>query len=115
MEDQVSPLVLMVPLVLSIGLYLYMSLCFYMMAKKTNTPNPGLVFVPIVNLFVVPQIAGKPGWWGILLCIPLVNLAISIVIFMEISKRLGKPEWVGVLMIVPVVNLIVPAYLAFAK
>ncbi len=115
MEEQISPAVLIIPALVGLGLYLYFALCFFMMAKKTNTPNGWLAFVPIANIFQVLQLANKPAWWFLLFFVPLVNIAISIVVFMEIAKRLNKPEWVGVLMIVPGVNFFVPAYLAFSK
>jgi hypothetical protein len=32
-------------------------------AKKTNTQNPWLTWIPIANIYLMCIIAGKPGWW----------------------------------------------------
>ena len=59
-------------------------------------------------------IAKKPMWWFLLFLIPLVNIAISIVVWMGIAEARQKPNWWGILMIVPIANLVVPGYLAWA-
>ncbi len=96
-------------------IYVYMSLCLMMIAKKTNTPNAWLAWIPIANIYLMCKIAGKPGWWLILMLIPLVNIIIMIIVWMGIAKARNKPDWIGILMIVPLVNLIIPGYLAFSK
>lgn len=101
--------------VLSVVFYVFYAVCFMKIAQKTNTPNAWFAWVPILNIVLMLQIAGKPLWWLLLLFIPFVNIVISILVYMEIAKAVGKPEWLGILMIVPVANLVVPAYLAFSK
>lgn len=100
--------------VLAVG-YVYMAICFQIIAKKTATGSAWMAWVPIVNIFLMLMIAKKPMWWFILMLIPIVNIVILIITFMEIAKARGKPGWVGVLMIVPFANVIVPGYLAFSK
>lgn len=95
--------------------YVYMALCLMAIAKKTNTPNAVLAWIPIANVYLMCKVAGKPGWWLILLLIPLVNIVIAIIVWMGIAKARNKPDWLGILMIIPVVNLIIPGYLAFSK
>jgi len=83
-------------------------------AKKTGTPNGWMAFVPILNLVLMCQCAGKPGWWFILLCIPLVNIIIMIIVWMAIAENCGRPAWWGVVIgLVPLVNLILMLVLAF--
>ena len=98
------------------GLALYAYFCFSLMtiAKKTNTPNGWLAWIPIANIILMLNIAHKPIWWIVLFIIPLVNLVVTIIVWMEIAKARNKPEWWGILWIVPpVAVLIVPGYLAF--
>jgi hypothetical protein len=85
------------------------------MAKKTGTDNAWFAWIPILNVVLMLTIAKKPIWWLILFFIPLANLVIGIIVWMEVAKALGKPEWLGILMIVPVANFIVPGYLAFSN
>jgi hypothetical protein len=95
-------------------IYVYMALALMTIATKTNTPNGWLAWIPIVNIFLMFNIAGKPAWWFILILIPLVNIVIAIIVWMAIAEARHKPNWWGILMIVPVINLIVPGYLAWA-
>ena len=95
-------------------IYVYMALTLMTIATKTNTPNGWLAWIPIANLFLMFNIAGKPAWWFVLCLIPLVNIVIFIIIWMAIAEARHKPNWWGILMIVPVVGLIVPAYLAWS-
>lgn len=94
--------------------YVYMSLALQTIAKKTNTENPWLAWIPIVNIILMLNIAKKPLWWMILFFVPLVSIVILILVWMEIAKARNKPEWWGILLIVPFVNLIVPGYLAWS-
>jgi magnesium-transporting ATPase (P-type) len=94
--------------------YVYVALALMTIAKKTNTPNAWLAWIPIVNIILMLNVAKKPLWWFILCLIPLVNIVIFIIVWMAIAEARGKPNWWGILMIVPVVNLIVPGYLAWS-
>jgi hypothetical protein len=103
-----------IPLLILVVLYVYMAYSFMVIAKKTNTQNPWLAWIPIANVFLMLMIAKKPLWWFILLLIPFVNIVIAIILFMKIAEAVGKPSWVGILMIIPIVNIFIPGYLAFS-
>ena len=105
---------LLVMLVIFGAFYVYGALALQTIARKTNTENPWLAWVPIVNIILMDNIAKKPGWWFILWLIPFVNLVIMIIVWMAIAEARGKPNWWGILLIVPVVGIIVPGYLAWA-
>lgn len=49
--------------------------------------------VPIYNIYVLMQIAGKPGWWTVLVFIPLVNFVIIIIVLYNVCLRFGKGGW----------------------
>ena len=101
-------------LVVGVAVYVYMALALQTIARKTNTKNDWLAWIPIANMALLLEIARKPLWWLLLLVIPLVNVVISIVVWVAVAEARGKPSWWGLLMIVPGVNLIVPGYLAWA-
>jgi uncharacterized membrane protein len=105
---------LMVFLLFAVAAYIYFALALQTIAKKTNTENPWLAWIPIVNIVLMLNIAKKPVWWIILCFIPLVNIVIMVIVWMAIAEARGKPNWWGILMIVPLLNLIVPGYLAWA-
>ena len=46
--------------------------------------------IPIYNLYVWCKIVGRPGWWIILMLIPLVNLVVCIIVYVALAKAFGK-------------------------
>jgi hypothetical protein len=48
--------------------------------------------IPLYNTYIMLKIGGKPGWWLILLLIPLVNIIFLVWIYNMISKSFGKDE-----------------------
>jgi hypothetical protein len=101
-------------LVFGLIVYVYMSLALQTVAKKTNTENAWLAWIPIANIVLLLAIAQKPIWWIILFFIPIVSIIMAVIVTMAVAEARGKPNWWGILMIVPVVNLIVPGYLAWS-
>lgn len=93
--------------------YIYISLALQTIATKTSTQNAWLAWIPIVNVFLMLDIAKKPLWWFILFLIPVVNIVMAVIVWMGIAEARQKPNWWGILTIVPVVNLVVPGYLAW--
>jgi hypothetical protein len=116
--DRVSPAIAGTLLFFFLGMafvaYLYMALSLQTIATKTGAANAWLAWIPIANIFLMLEIAKKPGWWFILFLVPLANVVVSILVWMEIAKARKKPDWWGILIIVPLVNLVVPGYLAWA-
>ena len=94
-------------------IYVYFALALSTIAKKTNTENAWMAWIPILNVILMLNIAQKPIWWFILLIIPLVNIIIIIMVWMGIAEARNKPSWMGILMIVPVANLAMPALIAW--
>ena len=95
-------------------LYVYLAYSLQVIADKTNTENSWFAWVPILNIYLMCKIAGKPGWWLILFFIPIVNLVIFIIVGMAIAQKRGKPGWLGIAWIIPGIGLVVQGYLAFA-
>jgi hypothetical protein len=48
--------------------------------------------IPIYNYYVMLKIVGKPGWWLILMLIPIVNIVILVWVYNLLSKSFGKDE-----------------------
>jgi hypothetical protein len=97
--------------------YVYFALALQTIAKKTNTENAWLAWIPIVNVILLLNIAKKPVWWIIFFIVPILNIAgivLGIILWMKIAEVRGRPDWWGILMIVPVVNLVVLGLLAWS-
>jgi uncharacterized membrane protein YoaK (UPF0700 family) len=62
----------------------------------TKAGKPGwAALVPIYNIIVLLEIAGKPAWWVVLLLIPFVNLIVGIVVAIAVAKNFGKGTGFG--------------------
>ncbi len=105
--------VLIFALLIGLAVYIYMALAVQTIAQKTNTENPWMAWIPVVNIVLLLNIAKKPIWWIVLFLIPLVNIVFVILVWMGVAEARNKPSWWGVLLIVPVVGVIVPGYLAW--
>jgi len=46
--------------------------------------------VPIYNFIVLLEIVGRPTWWVILAFIPIVNVVIAIMVYIDLAKSFGK-------------------------
>jgi len=53
--------------------------------------KPGwAAIIPIYNMIVLLEIAGKPLWWIILLLIPFVNFIVAIILLIAVARNFGK-------------------------
>ena len=85
-------------LVFILLIWLFSGYCLMVIAQKTGHGDNGWWgFIPILNVLLMLQIAGKPLWWIILFLIPMVNLVIVILTYLAIAEARGKPAWMGLL------------------
>ena len=102
-------------IILAMAIYAYMALAVQTIARKLEIPHDWFAWIPIANLFLLLAMARKPLWWFFLLLVPVVNIVISIMVWMEIAKNRGKPTWLGFLLLLPLISLVVPGYLAWSE
>jgi tetratricopeptide (TPR) repeat protein len=128
-----------IPLVL----YLFFAVMLFLIARKTNTAMPWLAFIPIANLYLMVNIAGKPIWWLALLLLPaitaafpllgsvdptdglivtiltalvyLVQMVALLLVCLGISAARGKSVIWGILLFIPCTQPIGLAYLGLSK
>jgi len=82
-----------------IGGFIYSAVCLavfivviagsWKMLEKAKQPGWGIL-IPIYNMVLLCRVAGKPGWWVILMIIPLVNIIISVLVAAGIARNFGK-------------------------
>jgi uncharacterized membrane protein YoaK (UPF0700 family) len=80
--------VLAVALLVIIGLWKTFS--------KAGKPGWAAI-IPIYNIIVMLEIAGRPIWWILLYLVPLVNLVVYVVISVDIAKKFGKSAAFGII------------------
>ncbi|MDG2389813.1 MAG: DUF5684 domain-containing protein [Planctomycetaceae bacterium] len=79
----------------SVVMVLYLAFIVLMIASMwkvfTKAGKPGWAsIVPIYNVIVMLEIAGKPIWWILLFFIPLVNIVIALLVVIDFAKAFGK-------------------------
>jgi hypothetical protein len=67
----------------------------WMTFTKAGEPGWG-VLIPIYNVYIMTQIAKRPGWWVLLMFIPFVNLIIQIIVHIGIAENFGKSAGFGI-------------------
>jgi hypothetical protein len=68
---------------------------FWKVFVKAGKPGWAAI-VPIYNVIVLLDIAGKPLWWVILFFIPIVNLIVGILVCIAVAKSFGKSDAFGI-------------------
>ena len=67
---------------------------FWKTFEKAGKPGWGAI-IPIYNLILLLEIAGKPNWWIILFFIPVVNVVVAIIMHNEVAGKFGKGAGFG--------------------
>jgi len=66
--------------------------------------------VPIYNAVLLMKIAGKPGWWVILMFVPFANLVVVILMDIGLARNFGRSDgFAAGLIFLPVIFLAVLA------
>ena len=63
--------------------------------SKAGQPGWAAI-IPIYNIYVMCKVAGRPGWWLLLMLIPFVNFIIAIILNLDIAKNFGKGAGFGI-------------------
>lgn len=95
--------------------YVWLAITLQIIAKKTNKTTAWLAWIPLLNILLMCDIAGRPGWWLVLFLLPCVNIVIGVIVWMGIAQARKKAAWLGILTIVPIVGWVAMGYLAFSK
>jgi uncharacterized membrane protein YhaH (DUF805 family) len=102
-------------LAISLCFYLFYCYCLKRICEKAGHQPGILIWLPIVQLIPLLQVAGMALWMILLFLIPFVNLVVIIMMWAKICEARGKSPWLVILMFVPIVNIIFIPYLAFSE
>ena len=86
--------IVMVLVVIWLALAVLMIAALWKVFEKAGEPGWAAI-VPIYNFIVMLRVAGKPGWWILLMLIPGVNLIIMIIAMIALAARFGKGTGFG--------------------
>ena len=68
---------------------------FWKAFEKAGGPGWAAI-IPIYNLYIMTKMGEKPGWWVVLMFIPIVNLIVLILLCLQIARNFGKGDGFGV-------------------
>jgi hypothetical protein len=92
-QNPVSPAAVVVP-----GLLVTVLVIVAMWRVFSKAGRPGwAAIVPIYNAYTLIRVAGRSGWWLLLLIIPLVNLVTSLIISIDVARAFGRGTAFGVI------------------
>ena len=71
--------------------FIFFIVVWWKIFVKAGKPGWGCI-VPIYNIILQLEIAGRPLWWIFLLLIPYVNIFFAVVLVLDIAKAFGKDK-----------------------
>lgn len=80
--------------VISVGILAFLLAVMWKVFTKAGKPGWGAI-IPIYNIVLLCDIAGKPGWWVLFYFIPLLDIVIGIIVSIGVAKNFGKGAGFG--------------------
>jgi hypothetical protein len=114
-ETGLSVLGFLIALAVSLAVYVFVCYCCKLICEKCGVTPGILIWIPIVNLVPLLQVANLPVWMIILFFIPFVNLVVGVIMWAKICQARSKSPWLVILIFIPVVNIAFVPYLAFSE
>ena len=68
---------------------------FWKVFEKAGQPGWAAI-VPIYNVWVLVQIAGRGPLWFVLFFVPIISIIAAIVVSIDVAKNFGKSEGFGI-------------------
>lgn len=90
-ESSGSPL----GMIISLAIIVFLIVTMWRVFSKAGQPG-WAIFIPIYNAYVLCKVAAKPGWWVILMFIPIVNIVIGILVSLGVAQQFGKGAGFGI-------------------
>ena len=95
-----SPIVFLFMLVCSLAIYVFYSYCLKRIVEKCGEQPGAIIWVPILQMIPLFRIAKMNPWLILLLLVPLANLIVLIMVWVNVLRVLGRdPVMVIVLLL----------------
>lgn len=79
----------MLPLLLVCAIAVVVIAGMWKTFEKAGQPG-WAILIPIYNAYVLCKVAQRPGWWVLLMLVPVVSLVIAIIVAIDVAKHFGK-------------------------
>lgn len=68
---------------------------FWKVYTKAGQPGWAAV-IPIYNFIILMKIIGRPWWWILLFLVPIVNIVVLFIVYIDLAKSFGRSTGFGV-------------------
>lgn len=86
---QINPAVATAIMVAYLAIIVLLVAAMWKVFTKAGEPGWAAI-IPIYNLYVLCKVAGKPGWWVLLMFVPFVNFVIMVLVVLGLAQKFGK-------------------------
>lgn len=102
--------------ILALASYIIKSLAFYKLAQKSNVTNEWFAWIPILQSILFLHIINKSGWNILLLLIPIANIILMIIWYVNFFNAFGMSgAWVLLVIFVAIGLFIILLYMAYSE
>jgi hypothetical protein len=78
-----------------IALIIFYVAAFWRILDKAGVPGWGAI-IPIYNIYLWCKVVGRPGWWVVLLFIPVVSVIVMLILSLDLAKAFAKTTGFGI-------------------
>jgi hypothetical protein len=79
----------LVALIIWLAVALVFIAAYWTVFQKAGKPG-WMSIIPLLNMYVLLKIIGRPGWWLLLMFIPFVNFVILILVMVDLARSFGR-------------------------
>lgn len=96
--------------------YIAMAIAMYKLGStKLSAENPWMAWIPILQLWLLVELAELDWWYFFLFFIPIVNIFLFIYCWWRVFYQCDRAPILSILMLVPGVSVLLALYLAFTE
>ncbi len=107
-----NPIVFLLMLVFGLAIYLFYSYCLKRIVEKCGEEPGAIIWIPVFQMLPLFRVAKLNPWLILLFFVPLANLIVAIMLWVNVLKALGRPP--VMVLVLLLFGFIYLPYLAFS-
>ena len=89
--SMVGPIIMMLVMgVVFLAVHLFMSFCMKKVCEKVGKDPGIMIWIPIVQLLPIMEVAGMQTWMIVLAILPIANIVFAIMLILGLAKARNK-------------------------
>jgi hypothetical protein len=90
-----SAVAFLILFIVVVALIIFYVAAFWRILEKAGVPGWGAI-IPIYNIYLWCKVVGRPGWWVVLLFVPVVSVIVMLILSLDLSKAFAKTTGFGI-------------------